>query len=286
MRARNIKPGFFKNEDLAEIEPLGRILFAGLWCMADREGRLEDRPKRIKVEILPYDSCNINRLLEVLAAAKFVTRYSVNGCKYIQILNFLKHQSPHIKEQESTIPAPDLHQTCTVQTPDLHGSCPPDSLIPDSSTDSDPCAATENPLPQTQPEIYACQFFSINTEYFSELKLDWPGLTDSQLKSEFKKMRDWCIDNAKKKRKLKANGQLSNARLFIRNWLDKVEINPPDNGNGHNKRIIVCLNHPERKAVYLNYFGQNLCQECKDISENLRNKNKNYVPARTGVGYG
>ena len=38
MRARNLKPGFFKNETLAEIEPLGRLLFQGLWCMADREG--------------------------------------------------------------------------------------------------------------------------------------------------------------------------------------------------------------------------------------------------------
>ena len=46
-RARNIKPGFFANENLAECDPLARLLFAGLWCLADREGRLEDRPKRI-----------------------------------------------------------------------------------------------------------------------------------------------------------------------------------------------------------------------------------------------
>jgi hypothetical protein len=53
-RSRNIKPGFFLNDELAECEPLARILFAGLWCIADREGRLEDRPKRIKAEVLPY----------------------------------------------------------------------------------------------------------------------------------------------------------------------------------------------------------------------------------------
>jgi len=46
-RSRNIKPGFFRNEMLAECSPLARLLFAGLWCLADRFGRLEDRPKRI-----------------------------------------------------------------------------------------------------------------------------------------------------------------------------------------------------------------------------------------------
>lgn len=37
-RARNIKPSFFKNEDLADLNPFDRLLFIGLWCLADREG--------------------------------------------------------------------------------------------------------------------------------------------------------------------------------------------------------------------------------------------------------
>ena len=62
MRARNIKPGFFKNEALADCDLQARLLFVGLWCMADREGRMEYRPKRIKIEVLPYDNCNIEKL--------------------------------------------------------------------------------------------------------------------------------------------------------------------------------------------------------------------------------
>ena len=53
-RTRNIKPGFFRNEDLAELGAYAMLLYAGLWTIADREGRLEDRPKRIKVDVLPY----------------------------------------------------------------------------------------------------------------------------------------------------------------------------------------------------------------------------------------
>src|SRR5262245_30051913 len=54
-RIRSIKPGFFRNEDLAAFPFQHRLLFAGLWLLADREGRLEDRPKRIHADLFPYD---------------------------------------------------------------------------------------------------------------------------------------------------------------------------------------------------------------------------------------
>lgn len=134
IRSRNIKPGFFKNEVLASLPPLCRILYSGLWCLADRDGRLEDRSTRIKAEVLPYDECNVEDFLTVLYKSKFINRYNVNGLKYIEIPNFQKHQHPHIKEGESTIPAPSLHGMNTKRTPDEHRVKPPDSLIliPDS----------------------------------------------------------------------------------------------------------------------------------------------------------
>lgn len=154
-RARNIKPGFFANEDLAECDPLARLLFAGIWCLADREGRLEDRPKRIRAELLPYDSCDADDLLNQLQAKGFILRYSHGEGRFIQVLKFNSHQNPHMKEAKSTIPAPgaavvapptagapteaapDQHSASTVQAPDQHHKSPAesgfsDSLIPDS----------------------------------------------------------------------------------------------------------------------------------------------------------
>lgn len=107
MRARNIKPGFFKNEILCSMEPLARILFAGLWCIADRDGKLEDRPLRIKAELLPYDNCDAEALLSLLNDRGFIKRYEHEGCKYIIILHFKEHQTPHWQEKESSIPNPD-----------------------------------------------------------------------------------------------------------------------------------------------------------------------------------
>ncbi len=106
-RARNIKPGFFKNEVLAEMPMEARMLFIGLWTLADREGRLEDRPKRIKMELFPYDSFDVDPMLSRLQADGFLTRYDVGGVRFIQIENFVKHQDPHYKEKASEIPPPE-----------------------------------------------------------------------------------------------------------------------------------------------------------------------------------
>lgn len=154
-RARNIKPGFFKNDRLAECRPLSRLLFAGLWCEADREGRLEDRPKRLKVEYLAYDECDCDELLNELAKAQFILRYQSGENRYISIVNFKKHQNPHIKEAASTIPAPGEHSAITVHVSEISEPRPEKtsasradspSLIPDSLTESPKtCAPTAAP---------------------------------------------------------------------------------------------------------------------------------------------
>lgn len=97
------------NDQLGVLHPLTRILFAGLWCIADREGRLPDRPIRIKAEVLPYDNCNIDELLNQLHEAGFIMRYQICDGKFIQVINFVKHQNPHHKEVPSVIPPPPGH---------------------------------------------------------------------------------------------------------------------------------------------------------------------------------
>lgn len=107
-RARNLKPGFFKNEQLADLGPEGMCLFAGLWTLADRAGRLEDRPRRIKAEVFPYFEVDVDAGLAALQERGFVVRYQVDGERYLQITNFEKHQAPHYKEALSVIPAPPV----------------------------------------------------------------------------------------------------------------------------------------------------------------------------------
>lgn len=137
-RARNIKPGLFRNEVLGTADPMYTLLFQGLWLIADREGRLEYRPLRIKADIFPYrDGLNIESMLQWLEQNGFIRIYSVHGRKLIHICEFTKHQNPHKNEQPSELPPPEEANTNNEQlgsTSEKIGSARADSLnlIPDS----------------------------------------------------------------------------------------------------------------------------------------------------------
>ena len=141
-RSRNIKPGFFQNEDLVDLDPIVRLLFIGLWTLADREGRLENRPKKIKMQLFPADELDVHRALTGLAEKRLITLYSIDNINYIQVDNFHKHQHPHMKEQKSTIPEPKS----PVHAPDINHACPSDSLLPITDV-----RCTDSRLPLTDP---------------------------------------------------------------------------------------------------------------------------------------
>ena len=109
-RSRNIKPGFFLNEYLGTCDPYETLLFEGLWCLADREGILENRPLKIKAQLFPYreniTTQVITGALRNLSSNKFLGLYSVNAVDYIVIFNFQKHQNPHKNEKVCDFPNP------------------------------------------------------------------------------------------------------------------------------------------------------------------------------------
>ncbi len=109
-RARNIKPKFFENEILGGLEPLARLLFIGLWTIADFKGCLECRPVRIKAQLLPYDNCDINALISKLSETKFIEIYTVNDKEYIKIITFMQHQNPHKNERDAGSDLPDFEE--------------------------------------------------------------------------------------------------------------------------------------------------------------------------------
>jgi len=110
--------------------------------MADRAGRLEDDVLKIKLSVLPGDEANIDTMLEQLKNGAFILRYIAKGNRYIQIINFHKHQYPHIKEKNSTIPAPYRHGDRTI----------PARLNPDSGLLNPESVLAASPQPYPLPE--------------------------------------------------------------------------------------------------------------------------------------
>jgi len=106
-RQRIIRPEFFADERLAACQPHARLLFAGLWGLADKRGRLRDQPPVIHGAVFPFEpDLDIDSLLDDLQYAGSILRYSVDGKNFIQVKNFERYQNPHPKEAESAIPAP------------------------------------------------------------------------------------------------------------------------------------------------------------------------------------
>ena len=131
MRSRNIKPGFFDDEKLLKCSFGARLLFAGLWCFSDREGRFEWKPSQIRISIFPdQPEVDVITLLGELLNHGLTCKYIVDEQTYGYLIHFKEHQRPHPHEAKSKIPPFSKENQCHDISP-LHytAECPSDSLI-------------------------------------------------------------------------------------------------------------------------------------------------------------
>ncbi|SKA30896.1 hypothetical protein SAMN02745126_05046 [Enhydrobacter aerosaccus] len=103
-RIRTIKPEFFTSDDICALSPLARLLYVGLWCEADRAGRLVWMPRVFKRRYLPDDACDIETLSAELLGRGLVVLY---GDGLAHIPTFSRHQHVNPREASSKLPSPD-----------------------------------------------------------------------------------------------------------------------------------------------------------------------------------
>jgi hypothetical protein len=109
MRIRTIRPEFWESPQVGALGVSARLTFIGLWNLADREGRLKDRPEHIAIKLFPYDRVKPSRVdawLGELARAGLIIRYHRGGEAYLAIPTWQRHQRPHPHEAPSEIPPP------------------------------------------------------------------------------------------------------------------------------------------------------------------------------------
>lgn len=130
-RMRTLKPEFFSDPDVCALSPLAVILYEGLWCHADRDGRLEDKPRDLALKILPMRQCDVGALLDELAQHKegrdygFILRYQSGGRRYLQLWKLGEHQHFHHKEESRGLPPPPRELLPEFMTPGQPGAGPP-----------------------------------------------------------------------------------------------------------------------------------------------------------------
>lgn len=105
-RIRSLRHDFFMDEETACLPPDVQLLLLGLATLADRDGRLEDRPVRIKALLFPYRDVPVDEYLGTLEAAGQLQRYEADGKQCIALTHFSRDHKPHPKETSLGLPPP------------------------------------------------------------------------------------------------------------------------------------------------------------------------------------
>lgn len=113
MRIRSIKPEFWRSDDVDALCIADRLLFIGLWSYVDDAGIGVDKESAIAADLFAADlegdpqecSGRIHVGLKRLSDAGLITRYTVDGKRYLHVTNWKRHQKIN-KPTASKYPAP------------------------------------------------------------------------------------------------------------------------------------------------------------------------------------
>jgi hypothetical protein len=218
-RIRTIKPEFFTSEDIVSRTPLARILYIALWCEADREGRMEWKPKTIKLRYLPGDDCDVSILAQELIDAEMLVLYQADGVLYAAIPSFTKHQIINNREAPSKIPPRVDHASHTRQTRvKAEGKEGKEGKEIARVDDDGPDSTSAPPAVALIPLIDGSDF-EVYAEKANEWSAAYPAVNVPQ---RLMAIRQWCIANPTNRKTRRG------VEGFIVRWLSKDQ----DSGRG------------------------------------------------------
>lgn len=132
-RIRTIKPEFWRSPDIMQLDHFQRLLYIGLWNLADDEGRGEYNAAAIAADLfLSEYSLNPHGVLTQVETAfteysnsGMVRLYRVKNRQYFEIVNWLDHQRIN-RPSASKFPAYDqreqeIHAPLTEDSLNVHG---------------------------------------------------------------------------------------------------------------------------------------------------------------------
>ena len=109
-RKRMIDPNIWQSEDFGKLSTLAKIVFIGLFSLADDEGRGRCNPVYLKSTLFPYEenirSADIDKTLSEISSNMSVVLYSCDGSSYYSLLSWDTFQKID-KPSQSKIPEYD-----------------------------------------------------------------------------------------------------------------------------------------------------------------------------------
>ena len=87
-----IDPNIWQSEDFSKLSTLGKLVFIGLFSLADDEGRGRCNPVYLKSTLFPYEegirSADIDKTLSEISSNMSVIFYSCDGSSYYSLYNW------------------------------------------------------------------------------------------------------------------------------------------------------------------------------------------------------
>ena len=132
MRIRSIKPEFWRSEDVAALDWYARLVFIGLWSYVDDNGVGRDDERIICADLFALDesfsesSLRAHAALNTLSNRGMITRYSVDGRRFLHITTWERHQKIN-RPSPPRLPLPTsgnagIHDTLTEDSLSAHNS--------------------------------------------------------------------------------------------------------------------------------------------------------------------
>lgn len=250
-RIRTIKPEFFTSEDIVSLTPLARLFYVSLWCEADREGRLEWKPRTLKMRYLPGDDCDVVSLGKELIDLGLVVLYEVDGKQYAEIPTFKKHQVINNRESASALPTrasrvddasngirpkPKIDASLTrasrVKAEGREGR-EGDSVEPQSASPPPPDPPADPPAePVVRLPLVDGTEHGVTAAEVDEWSRTYPAVSVLQ---QLREMRAWCLANPANRKTPRG------INAFIVKWLSKEQDRAPRVAGGANGAVVA---HP------------------------------------------
>ena len=136
-RKRMIDPNIWQSEDFSKLSTLGKLVFIGLFSLADDEGRGRSNPVYLKSILFPYEegirSADIDKTLSEISSNMSVIFYSCDGSSYYSLYNWNAWQKID-RPTESKIPEYD--EKTMQRLFDEHSTSPRRVIAPNKKEDN------------------------------------------------------------------------------------------------------------------------------------------------------
>ncbi|MFI5891945.1 hypothetical protein ACIA5D_17730 [Actinoplanes sp. NPDC051513] len=127
-RIRSVKPEFWDDQELAEqVSRDARLLYIGLWNLADEHGRLRGDARFVRGRVFPYDDDlsvdAVTMFLAELALVGKVIPYQTEAGIYLFLPNLARHQRLETEKVASKLPDPSGPDSKTLSPRALIDAC-------------------------------------------------------------------------------------------------------------------------------------------------------------------